>query len=70
MAIGSSGRIVIDVDPEVKRRLYSALAISGITLKSWFLKEAVEYAKQRDPSDSIATKNQPDFDGCESKQTD
>ena len=46
MAIGTSGRIVIDVDPEVKRQLYAALAISGISLKSWFLKEAVEYSRK------------------------
>lgn len=37
---GGSGRIVIDVAPELKRRLYSALSLSGSTLKDWFLQAA------------------------------
>ena len=43
MSIGSSGRIVIEVEPEVKRHLYSALAREGMTLKDWFLREAQTY---------------------------
>lgn len=43
MSIGSSGRIVIELDPEVKRHLYSALARDGLTLKDWFIKEAATY---------------------------
>jgi hypothetical protein len=43
MSIGTSGRIVIEVDPEVKRRLYSTLAREGLTLKDWFLREARTY---------------------------
>lgn len=46
MAVGESGRIVIDVDPEVKRRLYSALALSGSTLKDWFLKSARSFCDE------------------------
>ena len=46
MAVGDSGRIVIDVDPEVKRRLYSALALSGSTLKDWFLKNAFTFCDE------------------------
>lgn len=43
---GESGRIVIEVDPVMKRRLYSALALSGSTLKEWFVKAAVEYCDE------------------------
>jgi hypothetical protein len=43
MSIGSSGRIVIEVEPEVKRHLYSVLARDGMTLKDWFLREAQAY---------------------------
>ena len=43
MSIGSSGRIVIEVEPEIKRHLYSALAREGMTLKEWFLREAQTY---------------------------
>lgn len=40
---GNSGRIVIDIEPELKRRLHAALAFSGRTLKEWFRKSAVNY---------------------------
>ncbi len=43
MSIGSSGRIVIEVKPEVKRQLYATLAREGMTLKDWFLREAQNY---------------------------
>jgi hypothetical protein len=43
MSIGNSGRIVIEVDPEAKRRLYAALARDGLTLKDWFLRSAEGY---------------------------
>jgi len=37
MPKGVSGRIVIEIEPELKRRLYSALAMDGLTLKEWFI---------------------------------
>lgn len=43
MSIGSSGRIVIEVEPDVKRHLYSVLARDGLTLKDWFLREVEIY---------------------------
>lgn len=43
MSIGSSGRIVIEVEPELKHELYAYLARDGITLKQWFLQEARTY---------------------------
>ena len=43
MARGESGRIVIEVDPALKRELYAALAISGSTLKGWFVRSAEDY---------------------------
>jgi len=51
---GDSGRIVIDIEPILKRRLYSALALSGSTLKEWFRKAATEYCNdQNAPSVSL-----------------
>lgn len=43
MSIGSSGRIVIEINPTIKRDLYSALAKDGLTLKDWFLQNAASY---------------------------
>ncbi len=46
MSIGNSGRIVIEVDPGMKRMLYSALTRDGLTLKEWFLRSAGSYIDQ------------------------
>jgi DNA (cytosine-5)-methyltransferase 1 len=43
---GNSGRIVIDIEPELKRRLYAALSLSGSTLKEWFRKSAAMYCDE------------------------
>ena len=40
MSIGSSGRIVIEIDPDLKRGLHAALAKEGSTLKQWFVENA------------------------------
>lgn len=37
---------MIEVEPDVKRRLYSALALSGSTLKKWFVKAAADYCEE------------------------
>lgn len=37
---------MIEVTPEAKRRLYSALALSGSTLKDWFLKTAADFCAE------------------------
>ena len=43
MAKGQSGRLVIEVDPSFKRRLYATLAAEGLTLKAWFTEEAKRF---------------------------
>ena len=43
MARGESGRVVIEIDPLMKRELYSALSLSGKTLKDWFIERASEF---------------------------
>lgn len=44
---GESGRIVIDVQPELKRRLYASLSLSGSTLKDWFMQVAEDFCQDR-----------------------
>jgi hypothetical protein len=49
--IGKSGRIVLEVEPELKNRLYSALALEQKTLKEWFILLAKEYIQsQKQPN--------------------
>lgn len=43
MAVGSSGRIVIEVNPELKQELHEQLRLNGTNLKEWFLVQASEY---------------------------
>ena len=40
MAQGSSGRVVIDLEPEFKQILHETLKSKGISLKQWFLEQA------------------------------
>lgn len=47
MSIGKSGRIVIEVEPVLKKDLYSSLAKEGLTLKEWFLKNVVIYLDEK-----------------------
>jgi hypothetical protein len=43
MSRGPSGRIVVEVDPALKKRLHAALTLDGITLKDWFRQQAETY---------------------------
>jgi len=43
MSIGNSGRVVVEVDPELKKELYASLMRDGLTLKGWFVKSAEAY---------------------------
>ena len=48
MAKGNSGRIVVELEPGFKRRLYGALAIDNLTLKEWLVDVATQYLAERD----------------------
>lgn len=51
MAIGQSGRIVIEIDPELKQELYASLEKQGVSLKQWFLERVKDHLRnQRQPS--------------------
>jgi len=47
MSVGKSGRIVLEVEPELKQRLYSALALEQKTLKEWFILTENEHIRSR-----------------------
>ena len=40
MARGKSGRVVLEIDPELKRQLYATLENKQQTMKEWFVREA------------------------------
>lgn len=43
MAVGQSGRVVLEIDPVLKRALHSRLVAEGRSLKNWFLEQAGAY---------------------------
>lgn len=45
MSVGSSGRIVIEVDTDFKKMLYATLEKDNLTLKEWFIRNASAYLK-------------------------
>jgi hypothetical protein len=55
MAIGESGRIVLEVEPELKRKLYSSLALENKTLKNWFIVMAESYIQSQHQSDLFSS---------------
>lgn len=46
MAVGQSGRIVVDMDPSLKRALHARLAGDGKHLKQWLLEQIEHYLAQ------------------------
>ena len=46
MPIGSSGRVVIEVSPELKHQLHELLRRRGTNLKEWFVDQAVEFLEK------------------------
>ncbi|MFW1954495.1 hypothetical protein ACG91D_02685 [Acinetobacter guillouiae] len=49
MAKGESGRIVLEVDPQLKKALYSILAHEQQTLKNWFTDKANKHIEENKP---------------------
>lgn len=42
-----SGRVVVEIDPELKAELYSVLALERLTLRAWLTREASAYVRTR-----------------------
>lgn len=47
MSIGTSGRIVIEIEPDLKQELHTALRKEGLNLKTWFLENAEEFLAEK-----------------------
>ena len=46
MPVGSSGRVVIEVNPELKHQLHELLRRRGTNLRAWFIDQAVDYIEE------------------------
>jgi len=49
----NTGRIVLEVEQNIKNKLYVALAKNQITLKDWFLETADNYIKDNSILDDL-----------------
>jgi hypothetical protein len=47
MSVGESGRIVVELPPQMKRELHAALSHDGLTLKAWLVLRAEDYLRNR-----------------------
>ncbi|MDT3279659.1 hypothetical protein [Shewanella scandinavica] len=63
MSIGKSGRVVLQIDPSLKKQLYGELAIRGLTLKEWFLLSASELLKNHDVKAQSITNEENENNG-------
>lgn len=43
MAQGKSGRVVLEIDPGLKRRLHAELSFAGVSMKEWFIQQANQF---------------------------
>tara|TARA_B110000046_G_scaffold88643_1_gene96717 strand:+ start:1239 stop:1430 length:192 start_codon:yes stop_codon:yes gene_type:complete len=50
VAKGSSGRLVIEIDPSIKKELYERLGEKGLNMREWFLINANAYLKKNKQS--------------------
>lgn len=47
MAQGPSGRMVVEIQPDLKRRLYAELTQEGLTFKEWLTGQVERYIADR-----------------------
>jgi hypothetical protein len=63
MSRGPSGRIVVEIEPELKQRLYAELSRDNLTLKDWLITQAERYiAERRQPLLFAAELQQQGYD--------
>jgi len=51
MPVGSSGRIVVEISPELKQELYEQLNQENLNLKQWFLQNVELFLNNKNQLD-------------------
>jgi hypothetical protein len=67
MSQGPSGRMVVELEPELKRRLYAALAVDGVTFKQWLIWQTEHFLSDRDQPFLFAAEPLPPLYGKQSR---
>lgn len=55
MSIGASGRVVIEIEPALKRELHEVLKAEGTNLKAWFLHNVDQLLTEKNSGSPQAT---------------
>lgn len=63
MARGKSGRLVLEVDPVLKRHLYFSLEKNQKTLREWFIENAEKYISKENVVELIVTEKKHTYNG-------
>ena len=66
MAVGKSGKVVVELEPQFKRELRAALELDGLTLKAWFIQAAERYLASRGQTELMFSDNSPPIPTSES----
>lgn len=68
MSQGPSGRMVVEMEPQLKKRLYASLAVDGLTFKQWLIWQTERYLSERDQPLLFAAESLPPKYGKQSGQ--
>ena len=62
MSRGPSGRLVVELEPDLKHQLYVALSLDGLTFKEWLVGQVERYiSEQRQPTLFAAEPRPPTY---------
>lgn len=62
MAVGSSGRVVVEISPELKQELHAVLRLNGSNLKEWFVQQALDYVRKNGGQLPLSLEQEREFD--------
>ena len=62
MPRGNSGRVVVEVGPDLKRRLYAVLHSKDLTLKDWFTAQARDLLDEHEQPSLLPKKKPHDLE--------
>ncbi len=64
MSRGPSGRLVVELQPDLKHQLYIALSFDGLTFKEWLTKQAERYISEQHQPALFAAESSPATYAC------
>ena len=59
MSRGPSGRLVVELNPDLKRELYLALTLDSLTFKEWLTGQVERYISERRQPPLLVAEAQP-----------